>query len=208
MNADQAITLAFALTNVLRLISYVPQIWCVARDRSGAQAISCFAWNLWIAANAVTAVYVWTQLHDWLLSAIHAANALCCAVVVLNTLAKRAAHARARADADAATAPPPAPTRALEIAMTPPARSRPNDITRRAGTGAAAVSIAAALVAGLLVAAQGTQSSARASTARDAAAAPPATPPQPPAAIDASVDWSRVERAPDPTGAPMAPRER
>jgi energy-converting hydrogenase Eha subunit G len=90
MNGNEMIALAFALTNALRLVSYAPQIWRVARDRAGAQAISCLTWNLWIAANATTALYAWTQLHDLLLAVINAGNAVCCASVVLITLAKRA----------------------------------------------------------------------------------------------------------------------
>ncbi len=91
MNADTLILLAYAASNALRLASYAPQIWRVARDRSGAQAISCLTWNLWIVANATTALYAWTQLHDLALTVINAGNALCCAAVVLITLGKRAA---------------------------------------------------------------------------------------------------------------------
>lgn len=93
MNGNDTIALAFALTNVLRLVSYAPQIWRVARDRSGAQAISCLTWNLWIAANATTALYAWTHLHDLLLTLVNAGNAVCCASVVLITLAKRSSQA-------------------------------------------------------------------------------------------------------------------
>ncbi len=69
MNGNELIARAFALSNALRVVSCAPQIWLVACDRGGAQAISCLTWNLWIAANASAAV-------------------------VLITLAKRAAHAR------------------------------------------------------------------------------------------------------------------
>jgi hypothetical protein len=90
MNGNDWVTLAFGLTNALRLVSYVPQIWRVARDRSGAQAISCLTWNLWIAANTSTALYAWVQLHDVALTLVNAGNALCCATVVVITCAKRA----------------------------------------------------------------------------------------------------------------------
>jgi hypothetical protein len=91
MNADDFVILAYGATNALRLASYAPQIWRVARDRCGAQAISCLSWNLWIAANATTALYAWTQLHDIVLTVVNAGNALCCIAVVAITLAKRAA---------------------------------------------------------------------------------------------------------------------
>jgi hypothetical protein len=90
MNADDAIVLAYGLSNGLRLVSYVPQIVRVARDSDGAQAISCLTWNLWIAANASTALYAWTQLHDVPLTVMHVGNALCCAAVVALTVFKRA----------------------------------------------------------------------------------------------------------------------
>lgn len=91
MNPHEWIVLAYGLTNGLRLLSYAPQIWCVARDKAGAQAISCLSWNLWTAANLTTALYAWTQWHDAVLTVVNAGNALCCAVVVLITCAKRAA---------------------------------------------------------------------------------------------------------------------
>lgn len=87
---DDLVAWAYGLTNALRVASYAPQIWRVARDRHGAQAISCLSWNLWTAANATTALYAWTRLDDLALSVVNAANALCCAVVVLITLVKRA----------------------------------------------------------------------------------------------------------------------
>jgi hypothetical protein len=108
MSGNELITLAFALSNVVRLFSYAPQIWRVARDRGGAQAISCLTWNLWIAANGSTALYAWVQLHDWMLAVFHAANAVGCAAVVLVTLAKRAAHDRE------SLAPPPLPQGAFD----------------------------------------------------------------------------------------------
>lgn len=94
---DDLVAWAYGLTNALRLASYAPQIWRVARDRHGAQAISCLSWNLWTAANATTALYAWTRLGDVALSLVNAANALCCLAVVLITLTKRARLRAARA---------------------------------------------------------------------------------------------------------------
>jgi hypothetical protein len=87
---DDFVAWAYGLTNALRVASYAPQIWRVARDRHGAQAISCLSWNLWTAANATTALYAWTRLDDVALTLVNAANALCCTAVVLITLVKRA----------------------------------------------------------------------------------------------------------------------
>jgi hypothetical protein len=86
---DDLIVVAYGLSNGLRLLSYAPQIWCVSRDNTGAQAISCLSWNLWAAANLTTALYAWTQLQDLALTVVNGANALCCLAVVLITCAKR-----------------------------------------------------------------------------------------------------------------------
>ena len=91
MTSHDLIVFAFGLSNSLRLASYLPQIWRVARDRQGAQAISCLTWNLWVVANASTALYAWELLHDLPLALMHVGNALCCACVVALTCCKRAA---------------------------------------------------------------------------------------------------------------------
>jgi predicted MFS family arabinose efflux permease len=75
--------------NALRLVSYVPQIWRVARDTNGASAISYWTWSLWIAANASTGLYAFTNLGDLVLTATNAINALCCATVIVLTAYKR-----------------------------------------------------------------------------------------------------------------------
>jgi hypothetical protein len=85
----------FSLFNALRLISYVPQIASVARDRNGATSISLICWSIWIGANGATALYAWVNLADPWLLAINGFNTLCCLVVVLLTLAKRTQLRRA-----------------------------------------------------------------------------------------------------------------
>ena len=65
----------------LRIVSYVPQIIRVARDRNGASAISCPTWLLWTGAHDSTAMYAATNLNDaWLAfgSAIHECAASWC----------------------------------------------------------------------------------------------------------------------------------
>jgi hypothetical protein len=143
MSDNDWITLAFASSNVLRLLSYAPQIWRVARDRGGAQAISCLTWNLWIAANASTALYAWTQLHDPMLTVMHIGNAVCCASVVLLTLAKRTAFSRA-----AAAHPPALKEPAMQMPP-PPHRADPSLPRRCVHT--MAVSLGVALLVGLLL---------------------------------------------------------
>jgi hypothetical protein len=105
MNGNDLVLLVFGVSNFLRLLSYLPQMWRVARDRHGAQAISCLTWNLWIAANASTALYAWTHLHDLPLAAMHTGNAICCSCVVALTVFKRSALR------GGVTPPPPLPER-------------------------------------------------------------------------------------------------
>lgn len=62
----------------------------MARDSAGAGDLG-LSWNLWTAANATTALYAWTRLHDVALTVVNAGNALCCVSVVAITCCKRAA---------------------------------------------------------------------------------------------------------------------
>ena len=83
------IAVAFAAFNLLRLVSYFPQIVAVARDQNGATAISFSCWTIWIGANTSTAIYAWTKLADGNLALVSAFNAACCLVVLLMAAYKR-----------------------------------------------------------------------------------------------------------------------
>ena len=76
-----AISFAFGLFNLLRLVSYFPQIVAVARDDHGAHAISLTCWTVWIGANATTALYSWVKLADFALASVSAFNTVCCLLV-------------------------------------------------------------------------------------------------------------------------------
>jgi hypothetical protein len=79
----------FTVFNALRVISYLPQMYRIARDTSGASAISYSTWILWTAANGTTAIYSFTNLGDLTLAWTNGLNALCCTAVITLTAFKR-----------------------------------------------------------------------------------------------------------------------
>jgi len=81
--------------NALRLASYLPQIYKIARDTTDAGAISYSTWILWTAANSSTAIYALTHPGDITLAWIYGLNALCCTIVIaLTAFKQRQYHAR------------------------------------------------------------------------------------------------------------------
>jgi hypothetical protein len=99
----------FTIFNVLRITSYLPQIYRVATDPYGASAIAYSTWGLWAAANASTALYAAYNVFDLPLAAINLLNALCCLLVILLTIYRRRMFRRSQA-----SAPVTATSRAME----------------------------------------------------------------------------------------------
>jgi hypothetical protein len=79
----------FSAFSGLRLVSYLPQIYRVARDPNGATAISYSTWLMWTGSHLSTGCYAAINLGDRLLAACSALYALCCVVVIMITAAKR-----------------------------------------------------------------------------------------------------------------------
>lgn len=89
MDVPQIAFLLFAFFSSVRVVSYIPQILCVARDPNGASAISYATWGLWTGANVSTAFYAVANLGDQWLATVSAVYAGCCVCVILLTFAKR-----------------------------------------------------------------------------------------------------------------------
>jgi hypothetical protein len=89
--------------NAVRLVSYLLQIYKIARDTTGAGAISYSTWILWTAANSSTAIYSLTNPGHITLALTNGLNALCCAIVI-TLIAFKQRQYRARNSAVAVTA--------------------------------------------------------------------------------------------------------
>lgn len=97
--ALQCITAVYAVCNSLRVLSYVPQLIAVAREASGAHAISIASWAFWMVSHAVTAVYGAAVLNDPLLAWMMWGNAGGCLAIAALTAAKRQRYGWARPSA-------------------------------------------------------------------------------------------------------------
>lgn len=84
-----ALTALYAACSALRLVAYLPQLIAIARDRSGAHAISLLTWTFWGFSHAVTALYSALLLGDALLAGMMVGNALGCAAVTGVTMIRR-----------------------------------------------------------------------------------------------------------------------
>lgn len=93
----QAITGVYVACNAVRLLSYIPQIIAVSRERSGAHAISLATWLFWTLSNVATAIYCSTVIHDLLLATAMWGNACGCIAVASLTIAKRQRYGWTRA---------------------------------------------------------------------------------------------------------------
>lgn len=89
MTIAEVTLVLFSFFNGLRVFSYLPQIYRVATDDTGAKAISYSTWGIWIGANSTTSAYALIHLSDVPLCLIGASNTMGCIVVVGLTAFKR-----------------------------------------------------------------------------------------------------------------------
>jgi hypothetical protein len=97
--ATEIVIIAFAITNGLRVVAYLPQIIRLARDETGAAAVSCCTWFLFLVSNISTATYAALVLNEPWMTVVFTANAVCsAAIVVLSMLKRRRLASRAAGD--------------------------------------------------------------------------------------------------------------
>jgi hypothetical protein len=85
---------AFTLCNSFRVLAYVPQIVRAATDRSGAQAVSCATWGLFLVSHASAAAYALVNKADWTMASVFIGNAIGCGTILLIAACKRSRHRR------------------------------------------------------------------------------------------------------------------
>lgn len=89
MTLAEVSLMIFSAFTGLRVFSYLPQIYRVARDTEGAAAISYTTWAIWAGGNISTTVYAAINLSDHVLAVGSGIHAFCCVVVITMTVSKR-----------------------------------------------------------------------------------------------------------------------
>jgi hypothetical protein len=81
--------IAFALTNGLRVVGFIPQIVRIHRDPHGAAAVSILTWATFASAHIATVWYALASSGDYLVAAVFALNSVGCLAIVGATALKR-----------------------------------------------------------------------------------------------------------------------
>lgn len=82
VTTEAAVMLAFLITNLARILAYLPQIVAIARDDGRAKAVSAATWTLFCVSNLSSALYAGLLTGDRTMLIAFAANTACCAVIV------------------------------------------------------------------------------------------------------------------------------
>ncbi len=93
MTAADLALVVFTACNMGRVVAYLPQVLCIARDREGARAISLATWTLFSLAHLSTVAYAIATVGDGTMALLFAANTVGCLTIVGLTLWKRIQHA-------------------------------------------------------------------------------------------------------------------
>lgn len=93
--AADLIVVLFALTNGMRVLAFLPQIALLLRDRSGAAAVSCGTWLLFLVSNMSTAAYGAVVLDDrWMTLIFTGSSILNASIVALVLMRRHSSSAR------------------------------------------------------------------------------------------------------------------
>lgn len=90
----QTAIFAFTAFNAVRIVSYVPQILKIWRDRHGSEAVSLMTWALFGLSHLSTVMYAIVVPGDYYMAAVFTCNAVCCGFIVGLTIWSRFAYAR------------------------------------------------------------------------------------------------------------------
>lgn len=88
-NTITLITVVYLFFNGARVLSYLPQIYTIAKEHNKVTAISLSTWIFWALANLTTGIYSQVEVHDHILTLINYGNSLCCFIVVGMVIYKR-----------------------------------------------------------------------------------------------------------------------
>jgi predicted MFS family arabinose efflux permease len=86
---------AFAATNAVRALFYIPQIIAIARSVDGARDISLSTWWMWTVNNALGALYTGVTMNHQALALSFWASAAACVGTIALTLRARKRHSLA-----------------------------------------------------------------------------------------------------------------
>lgn len=85
----QLILVLYVIFNTVRVFSYLPQIFTVAKEKSAVTAISLLTWWMWTGANFISGVYASFITPDLWLALTSYANAVGCLAVISCVIYKR-----------------------------------------------------------------------------------------------------------------------
>lgn len=80
---------AFAVSNAVRVLAYLPQIVRIARDQGDARAVSCATWSLFAISHLATVAYALMVVGDITMAAVFSLNMLACLAILALTIFKR-----------------------------------------------------------------------------------------------------------------------
>ncbi|MEO5793717.1 MAG: hypothetical protein ABIP34_01450 [Rhodoferax sp.] len=87
---------AYLITNVTRVVTYLPQIFAVWRCKDGALSVSLLTWGSWVISQATGLVYGMLVLRDLPFVLISLINLLGCTCVTAIAMQRRAQWRRDR----------------------------------------------------------------------------------------------------------------